>query len=67
MIEDGLKVGDSFGSDVTKIKYCGLKGLVWSPQSREACTNDLENTSSLRFMKSDNLQRCGSVFFVNWL
>lgn len=35
MIEDGLKVGDSFGSDVTKIKYCALKGLVWSPQSRE--------------------------------
>lgn len=46
MIEGGLKVRDSFG-DVTKIKYCGLKGLVWSLQSREVCTNDLENTSSL--------------------
>lgn len=24
----GLKVGDSFGSDVTKIKYCALKGIL---------------------------------------
>lgn len=28
MIEDGLKVGDSFGSDVTKIKYRALKGIL---------------------------------------
>lgn len=37
MIEGGLKLGDSFGSDVTKIKYCTLKRILSDLHSHARC------------------------------